>query len=104
MDLKLHGRRALVLGGSRGIGRAIAETFAAEGAAVALCARNQEHVHDAMQAIEVRGAKAYGEAVDISNATALKAFVTKAARSLGGLDIVVSNASALIQGNTTADW
>lgn len=104
MDLGLQGRRALVLGGSRGIGRAIADIFAAEGAAVALCARNKDQVTQAVQAIERHGVNAYGEALDIADASALKAFVANAARTLGGLDMVVSNASALIQGSAPADW
>lgn len=104
MDLQLKGKTAVVTGATRGIGRAIAEAFADEGANVAICARNEGQVAEAVKALEARGVKAFGQAVDIADGPALKAFVSKAAEALGGLDILVSNASALVQGNAEADW
>jgi 3-oxoacyl-[acyl-carrier protein] reductase len=104
MDLQLKGKTALVTGGTRGIGRAIAECFADEGANVAICARNPEQVAETVAALEARGVKAVGEAVDIANGEALQGFVRKAADALGGLDVLVSNASALAQGNSEIEW
>ncbi len=100
MDLLLKSKRAIVLGATRGIGRAIAEQLAEEGAALAICARSEAQVKDAVAALEKHGGKVLGEAIDIANGDALKAFVGRAADSLGGIDIVISNASALNSGNT----
>ncbi|MGZ6015740.1 MAG: SDR family NAD(P)-dependent oxidoreductase [Phenylobacterium sp.] len=104
MDLQLKGKTAIVTGGTRGIGRAIAETFADEGANVAICARNADQVAEAVKALEAKGVKAWGQVVDIADGPALQAFVRKAAETLGGLDVLVSNASALVQGNAESDW
>lgn len=104
MDLQLKGKCAVVTGASRGIGRAIAEAFADEGANVAICARNAGQVAEAVTALEGRGVKAFGQAVDIADGAALKAFIGAAAEALGGLDVLVSNASALVQGNAEDAW
>jgi 3-oxoacyl-[acyl-carrier protein] reductase len=104
MDLQLKGKTAVVTGGSRGIGRSIAELFADEGANVAICARNADQVAEAVKALEAKGVKAFGAAVDIADGAALKAFVNQSAETLGGLDVLVSNASALVQGNGDDAW
>lgn len=104
MDLALAGRNALVTGGTKGIGRAIAETFAAEGANVALCARNQDEVAGAVQALQAKGVKATGRALDVADAAAVRDWVPEAAAELGGLDIVVPNVSALAVGGDPASW
>lgn len=104
MDLKLKGKTAVVTGASRGIGRSIAELFADEGANVAICARNAEQVAEAVKALEAKGVKAFGQAVDIADGPALKAFIEKSAEVLGGIDVLVSNASALVQGNSEDAW
>ena len=104
MDLQLKGKSAVVTGGTRGIGRAIADLLADEGANVAICARNAGQVAEAVKALEKKGVKAFGQAVDIADGPALKAFVGAAAEALGGLDILVSNASALVQGNAEEAW
>src|ERR1700743_2669816 len=98
MDLQLKGKNTVVLGGTRGIGRAIAETFAAEGANVAICARNADQVKDTVAALKDRGVKVTGGAVDIMDGAALKAWVAKAGDELGGIDILVSHAGARAQG------
>src|SRR5262245_9471842 len=104
MDLHLKGKRAVVLGGTRGIGRAIAEGLMAEGASLAVCARNKAEVKAAVAALERSNSKAYGEAVDIADGEGVKAFVSRAAETLGGLDIAVANASAATLGNSPAEW
>lgn len=93
MNLGLGGRKAIVTGGSRGIGRAIAETLAAEGCDVAICSRNAEGVEAAVDGIEAAGSRVLGRAVDVGSKDALEGFVQEAIAELGGLDILVSNPS-----------
>jgi 3-oxoacyl-[acyl-carrier protein] reductase len=104
MDLRLRGLRAVVTGGSRGIGRAIAETLASEGANVSICARNAAEVEKAVKSLQAKGAKAFGRVLDIADASALKAWVEDTAGQFGGLDIVVANVSALAIGNDEESW
>jgi len=104
MDLQLKGKKAIVTGASRGIGRAIAEALAAEGVDVAICARGQAGVDEVVGALTAKGATAFGAAVDIADGPALKQWVTQSAERLGGLDILVTNASALTRGAAEEDW
>jgi NAD(P)-dependent dehydrogenase (short-subunit alcohol dehydrogenase family) len=93
MDLGLSGRRALITAASRGIGLAIAQTFADSGADVALCARGEAGLETARKDLEARGVKVFAKVVDVSDGDALKAFIAEAGQALGGLDVFVSNAS-----------
>ncbi len=104
MDLGLKGKRAIILGGTRGIGRAIADLMADEGANVALCARNQDQIDEAVAALKAKGVSAYGKSVDIADGPALGTWIGEAAKSLGGVDILISNASALSAGNAEENW
>jgi 3-oxoacyl-[acyl-carrier protein] reductase len=104
MDLQLKGKNAVILGGTRGIGRAIADTLAAEGANVAVCARNAEQVAEAVAALKALGVKATGASVDIMDGPALKAWIAAAGEELGGIDVLVSNAGAMAQGGDVASW
>jgi 3-oxoacyl-[acyl-carrier protein] reductase len=104
MDLGLSGKKALVTGATRGIGRAIAEALAAEGVDVAICARNPDEVADATSALAAHGVRAIGKAVDVANADAYVAWVVSAAEELGGLDIFVHNVSALASGEDDETW
>ena len=104
MDLDLKGRNCVILGGSRGIGRAIALGLAAEGANVAICARTDASLRDTEAAIQQQGVRAYAAACDVANAVALTEFLDAARNALGSVDVLVHNASALAVGPTLADW
>ncbi|MCB9380351.1 MAG: SDR family oxidoreductase [Acidimicrobiaceae bacterium] len=92
MDLGLAGKKALVTGSTKGIGRGIAETLLAEGASVAICARNADEVAAAVAELGGRGTVVGGVA-DAGNPEALRAWVRDSAEQLGGIDIYVHNTS-----------
>ena len=104
MDLGLKGKSVLVTGGSKGIGLAIAELFAGEGANVAICARNTDDVAKAVKSLRAKDVKASGRGLDVADPGALKAWIEAAAAELGGIDIVVCNVSALAVGDTAESW
>lgn len=109
MDLQLGGRRALVTGGTRGIGRAIVGRLLEKGCSVALCARSGDVVEQVLADLRAGGARVHGAAVDVTDADALAAFVDDSAAALGGLDLLVANAGGASGGATldevpAADW
>jgi 3-oxoacyl-[acyl-carrier protein] reductase len=104
MDLKLTGKRAVVSGGSKGIGRAIVEALVDEGVVVSFCARTAADVEAAEKALSDRGGTVHGAVVDVADAAAVAGWVEGAAQAMGGLDIVVPNVSALNVNNDEEAW
>lgn len=104
MDLKLGGRTALVTGGTKGIGRAIVEAFVAENANVAFCARTEEDVRATEKALSNGGPRVVGTVVDVADAQGIADWVADCASTFGGIDIVVSNVSALAIPDTDENW
>src|SRR5260370_18078365 len=104
MDLGLKGKKAVVTGGSKGIGRAIAEGFAAEGADVSICARDTQDVAATVASLKAKGVKAFGRALDVAEGPALKAWIAATSGELGGIDALVCNVSALAVGDTAESW
>src|SRR5205814_4404772 len=95
VDLDLKGKKAIVTGGTRGIGRAIAELLTDEGCDVAVCARGRAGIDETRASLAGKGVKAFGGTVDVADRQALRGWVEEAAGSLGGLHIFVANVSAL---------
>jgi 3-oxoacyl-[acyl-carrier protein] reductase len=99
MDLGLRGARALITGGSRGIGFAVAEALAAEGAAVGLVARGADGLAAAAKRLAEHGVPVATAAADVTDATALDRAVENVAAALGGLDRLVANTGGTVGGN-----
>jgi 3-oxoacyl-[acyl-carrier protein] reductase len=92
MDLGLAGKKVLVTGSTKGIGRAIAEAFLDEGAAVAICARNADEVAAAVEQLSAKGT-VVGASVDAGDPESLRGFIASAIKQLGGLDVYIHNTS-----------
>ncbi len=104
MELGLSGKRFLVTGGTRGIGRAVVDGLLAEGASVAYCARTPDAVAQTEAELVATGATAIGSVVDVGDATALTQWVNASADALGGIDGVVANVSALAIPDNVENW
>jgi 3-oxoacyl-[acyl-carrier protein] reductase len=109
VELGLRGRRAVVTGGTKGIGRAVVAELIAEGAAVAFCARNPDEVKATEEELlSGAGNAVAGWAADVTDPASVELFVSAAAERLGGIDILVNNAGAAHPGNfeslSDADW
>ena len=105
MHLQLDGLRAVVLGGSRGIGWYTADLLASEGARVALCARNSEGVTAAVNSLpEVPQGQHFGEARDLMDSDAPGAFVGRVIEEFGGLDLLIHNASGFDRQGDEDGW
>jgi 3-oxoacyl-[acyl-carrier protein] reductase len=94
MDLGLRGKRAFVTGATKGIGRAIIDTLAAEGCDIALCARSEDEVEATVRELKAKGVNVTGAAVNVRDAEAYKAWIESSVEALGGCDIFVPNVSA----------
>ena len=92
MELQLSGRRAIVTGGSKGLGAAIAKELLAEGAAVAICARHQDELEATARELRQGGGKVVSQVADVTEPAQIEAFFSAAVAELGGLDVLVNNA------------
>jgi len=104
MDLGLSGKNVVVTGASKGIGRAIALTFADEGANLAICARNEETLASTVSELQAKGAKVHAAACDVRDGDALVDFLDAAKDALGGIDVLVNNASGFGVTDDEAGW
>jgi 3-oxoacyl-[acyl-carrier protein] reductase len=104
MTFDFAGKRAVVCGGSRGIGRAIALGLAEAGAAVSICARGAETLEQTRVEIARHGYTAHVGVCDLGDGAAIRRYIPDAARALGGIDILVNNASAFANADDEAGW
>ena len=104
MDLDVKGKRVIVAGASRGIGRSIALAFAQGGARVSICARGAEALEATKKEIAAAGALAHAETCDLSSEAEIARYVPNAAAALGGIDVLVNNATAGAVGDDEAAW
>jgi 3-oxoacyl-[acyl-carrier protein] reductase len=104
MEIAFKGKKVLVGGASRGIGRSIALAFAAGGADVAICARGPEGVRAAEAELRQHGTKILGTACDLGDEAQVVGFVNDAAKALGGIDVLVNNASGLGMKDDESGW
>lgn len=99
MQIDLSDKRVIVTGASRGVGRAIAGSFAAEGARVAICARNLEAIESAGTELTASASEVIARSVDVTDSNAVNAFVEEVAAAWGGVDVLVNNAGQGRGGN-----
>jgi 3-oxoacyl-[acyl-carrier protein] reductase len=108
VELGIAGRRALVTGGSKGLGFAIAQELVGEGVHVAICSRNEEEVLAAGDELDGAGTTVYAQRADVSNPDDVRDLVARSAEALGGLDFLVNNAGRARPGGfetlTDEDW
>ena len=104
MSLDFNGRRVVVCGGSRGIGRSTALGFAAAGAHVSICARGADQLEATRKEIAAHGHAAHAGVCDLGDADAIGAYIASAATALGGIDVLVNNASGFGMTDDAAGW
>lgn len=104
MNYDLKGKKAIITGGTRGIGRAIVELFAENGADISVAARTSDVLNETTATLRDAGCNAYGEVLDVADGVALQAWVRNSHETLGGIDIVITNPSAFGIGNEEQDW
>lgn len=104
MQFDFRGKRVVVCGGSRGIGRSIAETFARDGAAVSICARGKDGLDKAAAELASGGAKIHAGVCDLADGEQVKSYVAAAGQALGGIDVLINNASGFGHSDDEAGW
>ena len=104
MALDFSGKRVVVCGGSRGIGRAIAHGFAAGGAAVSICARGAAGLEMTRAELARHGKPTHAAPCDLADADAISGYIAAAATALGGIDILINNASGFGMSDDEAGW
>jgi 3-oxoacyl-[acyl-carrier protein] reductase len=104
MGLDFSGKRVVVCGGSRGIGRAIAHGFAAGGAAVSICARGADTLEATRAELARHGHATHAAPCDLADGAAIAGYIAAAAQALGGIDVLVNNASGFGMADDEAGW
>ncbi len=108
MELGIAGRRALVTGGSKGLGFAIAQELVREGVHVAICSRHEQEVQAAAEALRAAGTTVHAQRADVTDVGDVRDFVARSADALGGIDFLVNNAGRARPGSfatlTDEDW
>jgi 3-oxoacyl-[acyl-carrier protein] reductase len=104
MEISFKGTKVLVGGASRGIGRSIALAFAASGADVAICARGPDGLRVAEAELRRHGTKIFGMACDLGDESQVTRYVNEAAKALGGIDVLVNNASGIGMKDDESGW
>ncbi len=104
MELGLAGKRVVVTGGSKGIGKAIALAFTKKGANLSICARGEADLSTTQEELRELGMEAYAKACDVSNKEALLRFLENSQRALGRIDVLVNNASGQVLGDEDTAW
>ena len=104
MDLHLKGKKVIVTGASKGIGLAIANEFAKEGASVSICARGRDSLESARELIAGNGGNVYADICDVSDKNNLIKYIENAVQNLGGLNILVNNPSGFGRSDDEDGW
>jgi len=104
MQINFNGKRVVVAGGSRGIGRAIALGFAQAGAAVSICARGEAALRETERELAAFGHPVHAAVCVLADGDAVRGYVTSAAAALGGIDALVNNASGFGRSDDEAGW
>ena len=102
--MNLSDRRAVITGGSRGIGLAIAQALASEGGDVSICGRSADALEQARANLAVHGTTVHTATCDVGDADAIEGYIKDAAEALGGIDILVNNASGFGAGDSEQGW
>lgn len=104
MNVDVRGKRVVIAGGSRGIGRSIALTFAAAGAHVSICARGAQALETTRKELAALGGIAHAATCDLSDEAAIARYIPQAATALAGIDVLVNNATGYGLADDEASW